>query len=71
MAAEETNPEQIIQQALSQPTSYEQDGEKITHRSVSDVIEAAKFLNRRRMTMKRAFSALGIARISTPGTDEI
>jgi hypothetical protein len=62
-------PEELEKKAL-EPESYENDGEKIKNRSADDVIKLAKFAGKAKLTTGKAFRALGVARISTPGDFE-
>lgn len=62
-------PEEIAEKAM-QPESYENDGEKIRNRSADDFIKLAKFAGKAKLSTGRAFRALGVARISTPGDFE-
>ena len=62
-------PEEIAETAM-QPESYENDGEKIKQRSGADTIALLKFAAKRKVSTGRAFGALGIAQISTPGDFE-
>lgn len=62
-------PEEIAEKAL-QPEQYENDGEKIKQRSADDFIKLMKFAAKQRVSTGKAFRALGISRISTPGDFE-
>lgn len=55
----------IIEQ-VSLPKSYENDGEKITNHSLSELVEADKHLSRRRAG-RNPFGALKIVKMSTQG----
>ena len=62
-------PEEIAEKAML-PEQYENDGEKIKQRSAADTIALLKFAGKSRLSTRKAFRALGIARISTPGDFE-
>ena len=62
-------PEEIAEKAL-QPEQYENDGEKIKQRSAADTIALLKFAAKKKISTRRAFRALSVARISTPGDFE-
>ena len=61
--------EEIEKKAL-EPAEYESDGERIKQRSAADTIALLKFSKKSRVTAKKAFGAIGVVRISTPGSDE-
>ena len=61
--------DQLEQKAL-QPASYENDGERISQRSAADTIALLKFARKNRISTAKAFRAIGVVRLSTPG-DEI
>jgi len=62
-------PEDIAKKAL-EPESYENDGERIKNRSAGDVKEFLKLAAQRKLSPRKAFRALGVVRISTPGDFE-
>lgn len=62
-------PEQIAEKAL-QPAEYENDGERIKQRSAADTIALLKYARKSKLSTRKAFRALGVVQISTPG-DEI
>lgn len=57
-----------IVEAAKGPKSYENDGEKITQHSLSELIDADKYL-RRKKAAGNPFGALKIAKISTQGPE--
>lgn len=61
---------EALEQAITTPESYEVDGEKITSRSVDDIIKADQYVRRRKKSTRNAFKSLGVNRISTAGTNE-
>ena len=61
--------EDIIEKAL-EPAEYENDGERIKQRSAADTIALLKYARKSRRSAKNAFGAIGVVRISTPGSDE-
>ena len=60
------NLEKKIAEQAALPKSYENDGEKITNHSLTEIIEADKYLSRRR-ACRNPFGALKIVKISTQG----
>lgn len=61
--------EEKISELAGQPKSYEIDGEKMENHPLPDVIEAAKYLGRKRAG-RNPFAAVKIARISTQGAEK-
>lgn len=57
-----------IVNAASGPKSYENDGEKITQHSLPELIEADKYL-RKKKAARNPFAAVKIAKISTQGPE--
>ena len=55
-----------IRDAASMPKSYENDGEKITNHSMRDLIEADKYIAKKRIA-RNPFAAVRIAKIITEG----
>ena len=62
-------PQEIEEKALL-PEQYENDGEKVKQRSAADTIMLLNYAAKRKLSPRRAFRALGVARISTPGDFE-
>ena len=62
-------PEDIAKKAL-EPAEYENDGERIKQRSAADSIALLKFAAKQKLSPRKAFRALGVVRISTPGDFE-
>lgn len=58
----------LIRQTASQPHSYENDGEKITNHSLPELIEAQKYLTRKKAA-RNPFKALKVAKIITQGPE--
>ena len=69
MSMTKPTPEELAEKAM-QPEQYENDGEKIKQRSAADTIALLKFAGKSRLSLRRAFRALGFSRISTPGDFE-
>ncbi|MBE6363405.1 MAG: hypothetical protein E7054_07090 [Lentisphaerae bacterium] len=66
----ETGIEEKIAELALQPAEYETDGERIKNRSADDTIKLLNFSKKRKITMKNAFSQIGVAQITTPGDFE-
>lgn len=58
-----------ISEVAGQPKQYENDGEKITNHSLPELIEADKYLGKKR-ARRNPFAALGRVRISTQGPEK-
>lgn len=59
-----------LEQAITTPASYEVDGEKITSRSVDDIIKADQYMRKRKLSCRNAMKAIGVNKMSTPGSGE-
>lgn len=59
-------PDQKIEEQITQPLIYENDGERVENHSLKDVIEAAKYLVRRKAA-KNPFNCMKKVQISTEG----
>ncbi len=58
-----------IAEVAGQPKKYENDGEKIENHSLPDMIEADKYLGRKRAA-RNPFAAIAGVRISTQGPEK-
>lgn len=58
-----------ISEVAGQPKKYENDGEKIENHSLPEMVEADKYLARKRAA-RNPFSAIAGVRISTQGPEK-
>ena len=61
--------EEKISEVAAQPKKYENDGEKIENHSLPEMIEADKYLGRKRAA-RNPFAAVAGVRISTQGPEK-
>ena len=68
MPETERNIESRIAETAQQPKSYENDGEKITNHSLPELIEADRYLAKKKAS-RNPWGAIKGARISTQGPE--